>query len=108
MKATSNTAPPAKTVAAPAADAVQQTAKFAGCSNKASYVANQMIGDIKRAEMRAGSDKGFTITAHPHPLFLIDRDNGWACNGMMLPGEMRFRNHRVWTVQWDEAVHMQG
>jgi hypothetical protein len=26
---------------------------------------------------------------HPHPLRIVARDNGWACNGMRLPGGCR-------------------
>ncbi len=54
----------------------------------------QRNAEIGKRKMEAARAKGRTAEevyhikpeAHPHPLYLIENDNGWICNGAMLPG----------------------
>ncbi len=96
-KAPESKQPPAPAAPKPAEQPKQKTAeelmleeeaKLFGVSIEEAKRINEQRGKEKLAEQRAKgrtADIPYCVTCHPHPLYLVDQDNGWACNGMMLP-----------------------
>ena len=60
-----------------------------GCSPEEAKAIGEQIAQAKMKEAREkgrSNDPTYNVTVHPHALVVVNRDNGWACDGMSVPG----------------------